>query len=419
MDKSNTHPKTSIDIMLYQMVYTYVQWYEREKYRKLLVKTPPFKKFLLLTDSFDNQFLSVAQKSTINIHFGACVKHYLAFNRLAHIWKYKRAKMVVERDFFWNDLDTSKSHVYVLYQNGARFTFAIGELMRVMHNSICEHWEDDFSVTPQKPYNPYNKVVFARHELYNLYFYMRFQTALVIPFFFHLWFLENFDFQLFQSKHSRVLRKMCIKHFLNTSSGKELFVYQDILEMICENEYTRNWKIHVEFPKEKLLGCMRPYLYLYYLLNYDLLDYDEILYVSADLSDKLMDCYNLNPDFGRLVITATQDINQPFSPSTFSFKDAPLDTVFGNTDSSSTSTSSSVTRRSRMRQNRRTGMEHRRRRTRQPSSRLPHPLTSTSQNRHRIAVSEDGDDEVNDIIIDSTLTRTFNADFLPIHTRIY
>ena len=162
---------------------------------------------------------------------------------------------------------------------------------------------------------------------------------------------------------------------------------------------------------------MRPYLYLYYLLNYDLLDYDEILYVSADLSDKLMDCYNLNPDFGRLVITATQDINQPFSPSTFSFKDAPLDTVFGNTDSCFTS--SSVPRRSRMRQNRRAEMERRRRRTRQPSSRLPHPLTSTSQNRHRIAVSEDGDDEVNDIIIDSTLTRTFNADFLPIHARIY
>lgn len=420
----DARPSSCTDIMMYQMVYKYVQWYEKEKYKKLRVNTPPFKKFILFADVFDNRFLTVEQKNTVCIHFGKCVKHYLSFVRLAHIWKYKRAKMVVERDLYWNDLDVNKSNVYVLYQNGARFTFVISELMKVMHNSLCEDWEDDFAVTPKKPYNPYNKVVFAPHELYNLYFYMRFQTHVVIPLFFHLWFLEEFDFRLFRTNQTRLLRKMCIKHFINTSTCKELFVYQDIIDMLYSNEYTRCWKIHAEFPRDKLLGCMRPYLYLYYLMNYDLLDCDGVLFVAADLSDKLMDCYHLNPDFGQLVLTSKNPKSSPFTPTGFSYTEIPLDTsttIFGNTESATPllvgSNERRAPRRSRMRQNNQTAVGRDRRRTRAPSR--PRPISSrmqlsTNSSTIRNTIIEDVPEDM-----ENTVAHSFNTDFLPIHARIY
>ena len=49
---------------------------------------------------------------------------------------------------------------------------------------------------------------------------------------------RKFRFPIVSVETFSCIAKMCIKHFLNTSSGKELFVYQDILEMIGGNEYT-------------------------------------------------------------------------------------------------------------------------------------------------------------------------------------
>jgi len=259
-------------------------------------------KYAILSTIFRNRFLDEACREKVIDMYCKNQRRYLALCRFAYLWKVKKAYTCVESDLYLNTIEPTKNNTFVLFQNNKKYCFIISDLIKTLEYAVCHEWEDEFDVISKKPCNPYNKQPFQNHDLFNIYFHMRFNMDVVIPSFFHLWFLEQFDLSTFLIKHKRLLRKICIKHHVFNVSNTSILIYKDIRIMLFDNNFTRKWLIHDDFPKETLVDLMRPYLYMFYLIYYDVLEYEEIVLYEATLALELMKCYKCNPLFGRRTI---------------------------------------------------------------------------------------------------------------------
>ena len=285
-------------------------------------------KYKIISDLNQNKFIDTASKAKVVDLFCKVQRRYLALCRFAYLWKFKKAHTCVDSDLYLNTIEPTKQNSFVLFQNNKKYCFIISDMMKTLEYAVCHEWEDDFEIVSKKPCNPYNKQPFLKHDLFNIYFHMRFKMNVVIPSFFHLWFLENFDLSLLVIKHKRLLRKICIKHHVFNVSNTSYVLCRDIRMMLFDNKFTRKWLIHADFPKETLVDLMRPYLYIFYLINYDVLEYEELIWYEAVLTLELTKCYKYNPCFGRRIVKPR--IHRDWKKNSFGFenKNTVVDPVF-------------------------------------------------------------------------------------------
>lgn len=267
-------------------------------------KVDPLQKYLFIKKVLDNIFLSETHKEEFVLQIGKIQRHYNAINRFVYMWKWKRMEVIVSTDLYLSDIDINKRYSFVLVENNKKYFFHISELMRIIKNSLCQHWEGSFIVMCEYPRNPYTKQKFTLSNLYNLYFHMKYNMNIIIPEIFHLWFMEDFSFISFAKKYTRLLRKTCIKDFVKSVPNTNIMVQEDIQEMIEDNDYTVRWDISKEFPDTKLVDIFRPYLYLYYLINYEGLDDEYNCVCTMILEQALSTFYKYNKKFGRKKIKA-------------------------------------------------------------------------------------------------------------------
>ncbi len=266
-------------------------------------------KFSVFKSVFSNRCFNETCREKVVDLYCKIQRRYLALSRFAYLWKLKRASTCVDTDLYLNTIEPTKKNAFILFQNNKKYCFVMTDLVKLIEQSICHKWEDDFEIKSENPCNPYNKQPLLSHDLYNIYFHMRCKMDMVIPPFIHLWFMNGFDLLSFPIKHSRLLRKMCIKnHVFNVSNTSNL-MYNDIREMIFANIYTRKWLIHPDFPRQTLVDIMRPYLYIYYLVTYDVLESEEQMWYEATLALELLKFYKYNPSFGRRLVNPSKKSN--------------------------------------------------------------------------------------------------------------
>jgi hypothetical protein len=105
----------------------------------------------------------------------------------------------------------------------------------------------------------------------------------------------------FVNSNECLLRDYSIKNYVNNSIKETL--KKDIMEMISEYNDWNNTKridIHNEFPIDKLIKIMKPYLYLYVSGHYSLMpNYKQLSRII--LNKKLCEFQKFNPKFGRKI----------------------------------------------------------------------------------------------------------------------
>ena len=273
-------------------------------------------KYQFLKYVFANKCLTEIEKSAFLDVFQKVQKRYFTFSRLAYLWKWKRAYITIDTDLFLNPIDNEKRNSFMLYQGTKnKFFFIVSDLMRLMEMALWQNWEGCFRVSCLNPTNPYTKQIFRVVDLYNIYYHMKWNMDIIIPQFYHLWFLDGFCLHTFKRNHDRYIRKMCIREFTMTASNKNNMITKNIHEMLSEYDYTCKWKIHDDFPGDILVDAMRPYLYLHYLVTFDIVSLRLTGYYEILLHRALLRFYHLNPLFGRKrIITAR---NFPFGKSYF------------------------------------------------------------------------------------------------------
>jgi len=257
-------------------------------------------KFTFLNEILKNIFNSYEIKEEFVEYFNKIQKTYHAFSRLAFIYRYKKAKIMVDTDLIMNEISENNKFVYCLFQNNYKYLFNIHELIKIIHNSIANSYM--FFSAPFPIKNPYNNIILDKSTLYNIYFFMRSKTSLQ-PELFYYYFKTNFNLNKFNNEYQYLLRNFAIKNYLNNNNKDVL--YNDIEYMIEDyNELIkyRHYQIIIDnnFPKDLLVNIMTPYLKLFLISQYSLM-YTDRLVAKNLLKQKLYEFNKFNPQFGRKI----------------------------------------------------------------------------------------------------------------------
>jgi hypothetical protein len=188
-----------------------------------------------------------------------------AMNRLAYIYKLKKAKKSVYYDLYFNDLNIIKSNQKVeLYCNNTIYYFRISDIINIWKECLtkCEN----MFCTPIKMKNPYTNIEFSDHNLYNLYLSLLYSNF-HIPKWITLFFEAEFDLTKFNYDNYPVLKEVALNDFMENGTIYEK--YENVINMMHEyREYLNYIVIRSPFTfreKIKIVKRLSPYLknYLY------------------------------------------------------------------------------------------------------------------------------------------------------------
>jgi hypothetical protein len=155
--------------------------------------------------------------------------------------------------------------IHLVIQNNSKYLFNIKDLINIIETSLTS--SHSFFVQPKKIKNPYNNVAFNKATLYNIYFFVRFNTSYYSELLFKFF---NCDFNLttFKHTHDYILREYVIKNYVYKSAANilvdEIKYMIDQFNDICSNAGAHyKIEIHETFPNDRLIKIMQPYLFLF------------------------------------------------------------------------------------------------------------------------------------------------------------
>jgi hypothetical protein len=146
--------------------------------------------------------------------------------------------------------------------------------------------------------NPYNNLPFNKSTLYNIYFYIRFNTN-YYPELFFKFFDVDFNLTIFKNKNEYLLREKAISNFVYKSTSQILV--NEIKRMITKYNYVNKKNkiiIDEDFPKDKLIRIFQPYLLLHVTSQYAFLEHKKTE-ANYFLKRSLKRFQSFNPQFGR------------------------------------------------------------------------------------------------------------------------
>ena len=291
----------------------------------------------------NNLFMSPEQKNEyMRLHI-VTQRAYMAMNRFAFIWKYKRAVVGNSTDMMMNDIKKGDRGVVEIYQSGSIFLFRTSEVNRIVENSICN--TEYMFPSPKSVKNPFNNLPFTKANLYTMYFEMDKMFTTKMPIIFYNYFVCNFSLKEFYDKNQSIIRDKGIADYLKNTEESEL--YDDVFDMLdYVKSYTRrrlNFDISDQCSKCCIVKIMKPYLQLYFTHKYSINKY-EIKQSFYELRYKLFQLMDHNPQFGRKIRTRCNpglenkityhikyNLNHPSNINTFDksrYNDAHLDASF-------------------------------------------------------------------------------------------
>jgi hypothetical protein len=213
---------------------------------------------------FENHDMEIKNNTLLNNYIKA-KKTKNAMNRLAYIYKLKKAKKSVYYDLYFNDLNIIKSNQKVeLYCNNTIYYFRISDIINIWNECLtkCEN----MFCTPIKIKNPYTNIEFSDHNLYNLYLSLLYSNF-HIPKWITLFFEAEFDLSKFNYDNYPILKEIALNDFMKNGTIYEK--YENVINMMHEyREYLNYIVIRTPFTfreKTKIVKRLSPYLknYLY------------------------------------------------------------------------------------------------------------------------------------------------------------
>lgn len=270
----------------------FLSFINRETYKELT----PQKKFTFFKETLEGFLIKNMREEEFIRIFCKIQKTYHTLNKFVYNYKYKKAKTVVNTDMCLNELDQTDKNVMCIFHNNSKYLFNINDLIKII-NTALTHSHMFFS-DPKCIKNPYDNIPFNKSTLYNIYFFIKFKTNYYAEIFFKF-FIVDFNLTIFKNTNECLLRDYSIKNYVYMSPAnvliKEIHIMIDYHNDSCPNA---NIIIDDEFPRDRLIKIMRPYLMLYFISQNSYLTQvrGDASYI---LNKKLIQFFNFNPTFGR------------------------------------------------------------------------------------------------------------------------
>jgi len=255
-------------------------------------------KFKFFYENLNNILLK--NKNKFIDYFCKIQKTYNVLNKFIYIYKFNKAKIVVNMDMALNEIKINQKNVLCVFDGNAKYLFLANDIINIIDTALTNNFS--FFAQPVCVKNPYNNLPFLKSTLYNMYLFIKFNTYLVPPLFFYFFYC-NFNLSYFTYKYEYLLREASIQNYVFKSPSNILI--KETKKMIEEyNDYCKkNFKNNIividkDFPQNKLIKIMRPYLLIYFNSNYSLLPYKKIEMRNM-LRMLLLKFNKYNPQFGR------------------------------------------------------------------------------------------------------------------------
>jgi hypothetical protein len=255
-------------------------------------------KFLFFYDSINNNLLK--NKNEFINYFCRIQKIYKILNKFVYTYKYNKSKLVVNTDLCLNIIDITNKDVICIFHRDSKYLFKINDLINIINTSLTNNYL--FFAEPLCIKNPYNNLPFLKSSLYNIYLFIKYKTYHSSILFYHF-FQSNFNLGIFKYKNENLLRDYSISNYVYKSTSN--VIIKEINYMINEfnndclkNKLSNNISINKDFPQDKLIRIMRPYVFMFIYSKYTLLLYKK-QEIKLMLKSLLLRFNNYNPQFGR------------------------------------------------------------------------------------------------------------------------
>lgn len=256
------------------------------------------KKYMFLQQTNENIFYTEEIKNNMMRFFSQSQKTYFAFSKLACHYKWKKSKLVIDKDLSLNTIQLNEKNVICVYHKENRYLFTTSDLINIFKTALT--YSSNFFSLPLTIKNPYNNIPFSKSNLCNIYFTIFFKS-IPIPEVIQKYFQSNFDLDLFEKENQILLRECAIFNFLNNMDDKEIvFKVKYMLKCYNEKHYNKI-KLDPGFPVEKIISIFKPYLSLFYISIFSL-DYQKKKDYGDVLEKMLFRLRYYFPQFGRKIV---------------------------------------------------------------------------------------------------------------------
>jgi hypothetical protein len=243
----------------------------------------------------DNMF--VLNKEEPLLFFCKAQRSYWAFSKLAYRFRLKKAPTRNTMDLYMNPIDISNLSSMSIFQNGAKYYFRIPDLINIIDQALlnhCHHFPE-----PLYPKNPYTNLEFSEAILLNIYQKIR-HSNYKFPILLHYFYLSHFNADYFLHHYESTINDLHIRDYAFKSSCDVL--YEDTRLLIDLYNRPKRLIIHEEFPMNKLVEIMRPYLHLHYIYEFSISATEKRENALSMLKQKFDAFIKFNPQFGRKIM---------------------------------------------------------------------------------------------------------------------
>jgi hypothetical protein len=270
------------------------------------------------------------------IHYFCRIQRiYKILNSFIAKYKYKKANIVVNFDMCLNEIRLNDKNIICILHYNSKYLFHINDLINIINTALTNG--RNFFSEPISIKNPYNNLPLNKSTLYNIYFYIKYNTNYCPEFFIHFY-KCNFNLSVFTKQNEYLLRDYAIKNYVykSTSNLLKTEINNMLYKFNLKYKITHlkcNINIDKTFPKDKLIKIMQPYLFIYITSEYSLLEH--IRFDNERLLDKkLIAFYKFNPLFGRkkykIETTQTSDFKKKITGKSIVYDDRHI--LFNNTE---------------------------------------------------------------------------------------
>ena len=225
-------------------------------------------KYRIFKKVLQNPLINENDKMHILNQFNKSQFCYLAFNKLAYIFKYNKARTFKnDTDLCFVPLKNYNNNIILdIYDNNLRYKFKISDIISIINKSLSN--TVDFFCEPLVIRNPYTNVAFSKSVLYNIYYALK-ESSYIMPSLFHNFFLANFNLNIFLRQNEATIRDFSINQFiLNASYDQKCYYVTELLDTY--NYYFEDNNVLDSLTSSQLLLVFSPYIKLYLYSNYSL-----------------------------------------------------------------------------------------------------------------------------------------------------
>ena len=174
-----------------------------------------------------NVFYSREEKEEFFDLFSRAQRVHYHLCRVTRLWRWKKAILYSKTDdLVGNPLSTLQEHLKInILQENTKYVFRVSDILNIWMKALT--YTTEMTPRPCLPRNPYIGLDFKPHHLYQIYFHIRFNTCLDIPFYVSQFFKLHFNLRTFREQTYTLLREDAIQTHLTDSTSYVL--YFDIL----------------------------------------------------------------------------------------------------------------------------------------------------------------------------------------------